>query len=411
MNVSYWISHRLRLRSDGGSGAGVVIAVAGVALALVIMELTIAVVLGFKDGIRDKLMGFDAQINVEAPYGSEDGILHVTPELENFISAKMPGTDVRMVLRQPALLKTDSDFHGLVFLAQSPDADFSFERANIVAGEWPDYAADSCDNKIVISENIADALGLYVGDRVFSTFFIDGDVKMRRHTIAGLYRSDFGEYDYNIAYGSLRVLQRVAGLDSAACHRLDIRGIAVGDIPSEAARLQEEFISAAARAEFDELYVVDNVTHTGAVYFSWLELLDTNVVVIFILMLAVAALTLISSLFILILERVRLIGVLRAMGASKLLVRNIFVDMAMRLVGLGMLAGNVLGLGLLWFQHYTHFIKLDPQMYYLSSVPVEFNLWAFAALNTGVALVAWLVLVLPARLASSIDPAKAMAYE
>lgn len=411
MNVSYWISKRLRLRGEGGSGTGVVIAVAGVALALVIMELTIAVVLGFKDGIREKLMGFDAQINVEAPYGSHDGILHVAPELEEFVRREMPGTDIRMSLRQPALLKTDNDFHGLVFLAQSPDADFSFERSNIIEGEWPDYSADSCDNKIVISSQVADALGLGVGDRVFSTFFVDGNIKMRRHTIAGLFRSDFGEYDYNVAYASLKAMQRVAGIDSLSCHRLDIRGINLDDIAPEAARLQQAFIDAAASGKMDELYVVDNVTHTGAVYFNWLDLLDTNVVVIFLLMLAVAGLTLISSLFILILERVRLIGVLRAMGAARPMVRRIFVDMTMRLVGLGMLIGNIIGLGLLWLQHATHFIALDPQMYYLSSVPVEFNIWAIIALNAGVAVTAWLILILPARLASSIDPAKAMSYE
>ncbi len=411
MNVSYWISQRLRLRGEGGSGTGVIIAVAGVALALVIMELTIAVVLGFKNGIRDKLMGFDAQINVEVPYGSTDGILHVTPSLRNFVRTHMPASDIRMSLRQPALLKTDTDFHGLVFLAQSPEADFSFERSNIVEGEWPDYTADSCDNKIVISRQVADALGLGVGDRVFSTFFVNGDIKMRRHTVAGLYRSDFGEYDYNVAYASLRAMQRVAGIDSVSCNRLDIRGIAVDDIASEAASLQQAFIDAAANGEMNELYTVDNVTHTGAIYFNWLDLLDTNVVVIFLLMLAVAGLTLVSSLFILILECVRLIGVLRAMGAPKPLVRRIFIDMAMRLVGLGMIIGNILGLGLLWFQHATHFITLDPQMYYLSSVPVEFNIWAIIALNAGVAASAWLILVLPARLASSIDPAKAMSYE
>lgn len=411
MNVSYWISKRLRLRGEGGSATGVVIAVAGVALALVIMELTIAVVLGFKNGIRNKLMGFDAQINVEAPYGSTDGILHITPELTEFVSQQMPGTDLRATLRQPALLKTDSDFHGLVFIAQSPDADFSFERSNIVAGEWPDFAADSCDNKIVISQQVADALGLSVGDRVFSTFFVDGDIKMRRHTVAALYKSDFGEYDYNVAYGSLRAMQKVAGLDSTACHRLDIRGIDVDNIAPEAARLQQAFIDATVNGTFADLYTVDNVTHTGAVYFSWLELLDTNVVVIFLLMLAVAGLTLVSSLFILILDRVRLIGILRAIGASKVTVRRIFIDMAMRIVGLGMIIGNVLGLGVLLFQQSTHFVKLDPQMYYLSFVPVEFNVTAIVCLNIGVAVAAWLILILPARLASTIDPAKAMSYE
>lgn len=356
-------------------------------------------------------MGFDAQITVESPLDGPGSHIEAAPDLMNLLREEMPDAEMRLSLRQPGLIKTDSDFHGLVLIGQSPDAPFVFEKSNIVAGEWPDYASDSCDNHIVLSEQVASNLGLEVGDRATSTFFVDGDVKVRRHTVAALYRSNFGEYDYNVGYASLRGLQRVAGLDSIGGNRIDIRGIDIDNVPYEASRLQQALIDAAARGRLASLYPVDNITHTGAVYFNWLELLDTNVVVIFVLMMAVAGLTLVSSLFILILERVRMIGVLRAMGASKSLVRNIFIDMAMRLVGKGMLIGNVLGIGLPALQKATHILPLDPSMYYLSSVPVEFNLWAIIGLNVGVAAAAWLILVLPARLASSIDPSKAISYD
>lgn len=411
MNVSLWISRRLRLRGQGGSGAGVAIAVAGVALALLIMELTVAIVTGFKDGIRSRLMGFDAQITVEAPVNTYGSHLEASAALDSVVRSVLPDADVRLSLRQPALIKTDNDFHGLVFLGQAPDADFSFEKSNIVEGEWPDYRADSCLNHIVLSQQVADALGIALGDKVTSTFFVDGEVKVRRHKVAALYRSNFGEYDYNIAYASLDGLQRVAGLDSLGGNRIDLRGIALDEIPARSAHLQQALIDASARGKLLDLYPVDNVMRTGAMYFSWLDLLDTNVVVIFVLMMAVAGLTLVSSLFILILERVRLIGVLRAMGADKAMVRRIFVDMAMRLVGMGMLIGNVLGIGLMLVQKYTGAMPLDPKMYYLSSVPIEINVWAILALNAGVAVASWLILVLPARLASSIDPAKSISYE
>ncbi len=408
MNTSVWIARRLRLRGVGGSTTGVVIAVAGVALALIIMEFTLAIVVGFKDGIRSRLMGFDAQITVCPADGKT---LEASPVLIDAVRKRLPDADIRLSLRQPALLKTDNDFEGLVFLAQSPDADFSFEKSNIVAGDWPDYASDSCDNKIVISVPTAQALGLGVGDRVYSTFFIDGNVKMRRHTIAALFQSNFGEYDKTVAYASLRGIQRVAGLDSLGGNRLDIRGIQLDEIATKAERLQAGLISDAAARRLDQYYPVDSVLRTGALYFNWLSLLDTNVTVIFILMLSVAGLTLISSLFILILERVTMIGVLRAMGATKPFIRRIFIDMAMRLAGLGMIIGNVVGIGLLLLQKYTHAVPLDPDMYYLNSVPVEINVWAFVALNIGVAVVTWVILVLPARLASSIDPAKTVKYE
>ncbi|MDE6133953.1 MAG: ABC transporter permease, partial [Muribaculaceae bacterium] len=338
MNVSHYISRRLRLRGNGsGSATGVVIAVVGVALAVMIMEFTLAIVAGFKDGIRNRLTGFDAQITVGAPLdavtGAEDTYIRPEEQLFAIVGRELPGSSTRMSLRQPGLLKTDDNFLGVVFLGQSADSDFSFERSNVVDGEWPDYAADSTRNSIVISRPMAQSLGLSVGDKVFSTFIIDGDVVLRRHTVAALYQSNFGEYDNTVVYASLAGLQRICGTDSLSASRLDIRGIDEGDISAGAERLQYALVNAVASGELTRYYPVDNIEHTGAMYFGWLALLDTNVAVIFILMLAVAGLTLVSSLFILILERVPTIGILRAMGAQKATVRGIFVDMAMRLVG------------------------------------------------------------------------------
>ena len=207
------------------------------------------------------------------------------------------------------------------------------------------------------------------------------------------------------------MLQRVAGIDSIAGNRIDIRGFAPDDIAAAADKLQSTLVDEAAAGKLDQYYPVDTVLRTGILYFNWLSLLDTNVTVIFILMICVAGLTLVSSLFILILERVPMIGVLRAMGASKSFVRSIFIDMAMRIVGLGMIIGNVAGISLLLLQKYIQAVPLDPDMYYLDSVPVEIRPWAFVALNAGVIVIAWLILVLPARLASSIDPTKAINYE
>lgn len=407
-NFSIWIARRLRLRGHGGSAAGVVIAVAGVALAVMIMELTLAIVTGFKDGIRERLSGFDAQVTVMAP---QNGLVRYSAALQSVLNNTLPGADVRLAMRKPALLKTDTDFEGIIFIAQSPTADFSFEKGNIVAGRWPDYSVDSTRNHIVISAATADALGIAPGDRITSAFFVDGNVKMRRHTIAGIYRSNFGEYDRTVAYASLGAMQSVAGADSLCGDRIDIRGLATDRIEEAAALLQDALVGAAASGKLDSFYPVDNIKHSGAVYFNWLSLLDTNVLVIFILMLCVAGLTLVSSLFILILERVRMIGILRAMGATRNIIRSIFIDTAMRLVGKGMIIGNVLGIGIMLIQKYTHIIPLDPEMYYLASVPVEIRPLDIILLNIGVALAAWLILVLPARVASSFEPAKTIKYD
>ncbi len=415
MNVSLWISSRLRT-VGGGSKAAVIIAVAGVALSLAVMEASLAISVGFKDAIRAKLTGFDAAVTVEAPIRNSDIaatlFLTRTPALDSIVRANIPSSaELRLSLRQPGMLKTDDNFQGVVYVGQQPEATFDFERSCITDGEWPDFAADSCANDIVVSESLARSLGLAKGDKVFSTFIIDGDVKLRRHRIAALYNSSFGEYDMTVVFASLGSLQRVAGVDSLTGTRLDIRGIPDADIESRADALQRGLIGAVATRILDEYYPVDNIRHSGALYFNWLSLLDTNVAVILALMFAVAAFTLVSSMYILILERVRMIGVLRTIGASGRLVEQVFTGLGMRLLLVGMLIGNIFGTGILLVQKYTHAIPLDPDMYYLSYVPVDIRPWAFIALNTGVIVAAWLTLAIPARTASRTDPSQVIARD
>lgn len=404
----------MRLGTDG-TAVGAVIAVTGVALALTVMELTLGIVVGFKDEIKRKLMGFDAQISIEAAYDpytrTQAATIAPSSALMDIVGTEAPGAESRLVLRLPGILKTDSDFEGIVFVGQSPESDFTFERGNIVEGSWPDYASDSCRNDIVISRATASALGLAVGDKVYSTYIIDEAVKMRRNTVAAIFEADFGEYDRTVAYASLAALQSIAGLDPDEGNRLELRGMPEEMISPAASKIESAMLAAMGNGTLDAYYPVQTVEQSGAIYFNWLSLLDTNVAVIFCLMLCVAAFTLVSSLFILVLDNVPAIGILRSMGASRRLIRSIFVDLGMRIVLRGMIAGNILGLGLLLIQKYTRMIPLDPEAYYLNCVPVEIRPWSFVALNIGVALAAWLVLWIPARTASSVDPAKTINFE
>lgn len=415
MSLSLWISNRLRT-SGGSSKAAVVIAVAGVALSLAVMEISLAVSLGFKDGIRAKLMGFDAEVTIEAPIGNEalgkSKYITVTSTLDSVVSAVLPkGAEKRLSLRQPGMLKTEDNFQGVVYVGQQPDADFTFERSCITEGEWPDYTLDTCVNDIVMSRTLATSLGLALGDKVFSTYIIDGSVKLRRHRIAAIYTSNFGEYDKTIVYASLSGLQGVAGVDSLTGTRLDVRNIPEADIEIVADRTQKALIGAAASRTLDEYYPVDNIRRSGALYFNWLSLLDTNVAVILAMMFVVAAFTLVSSLYILILDKVRMIGVLRALGASQRLIQRVFVGLGMRLLLVGMLLGNILGTCLLLVQKYTHVVPLDPDMYYLSYVPVEIPVVGFVLLNAVVLVAALLTTSIPARMASQTDPAQVIAHD
>jgi lipoprotein-releasing system permease protein len=416
-NLSFTISRRLKIGSGSNSSRiGSIIAIAGVACSLAVMIVTLAISVGFKQQIRAKVSGFNPTVSINAPYsydtGRQERFVTLDGSLEGLIKDNYPSLTPSLSLIQPAIIKTDKDFHTILINGFDSRHDFSFERDNMVEGTLPDFESENSDSLIVISKYIANKLDIKLGDRITCCFFIDDNVKMRRYTVSGLYTSDFGEYDNTIAYGSLSGLQQLNDVD-----RLTGSSVALsGDIPTQdiaplAADLQTKLIARANQAGLSEVEVVDNVMHTGALYLNWLELLDTNVVVIFILMCCVAAMTLISSLFIIILDKTATIGVIRSLGGSKRFVRNIFIFTALRLVGLGLIIGNFVALGFVWLQSQYHIIPMNPEMYYLSAVPVSINLWQVVSLNIGVIIFAWLVLILPSRLASSISPAKTMRYE
>lgn len=419
MNLTTWIASRLRIGAGGSRSAraGAVIAVAGVAVAVAVMEFTMAVVGGFRNEIRAKVLGFDAEVSVQPAYdpstGFSDEYLHDTDTLRSIVASVWSGSEPALALRRPAVVKTDSDFAAVYFTAYDAAAhDYAFERSCVSAGEWPDYKADSTASDVVLSAATARSLGLACGDRPMLYFVgSGGTVRARRARIAALFESRMEERDRSTAYASMELLQVVGNEGAGWGTSLEIRGCGADSAAAVADRLQQALVAAWQNGDIERLYPVDNVTRSGAVYLNWLDLLDTNVVVIFVLMLLVAAATLVAGLFIIVLDHIPTIGLLRSLGATRRTVRGIFVATAMRLVGRGMVAGNIVGIGLLLVQQTTHALPLDPEMYYLDHVPVAINWWYMLALNAGVAVCAWLILVLPSRMAAKVDPARTMRYE
>ncbi len=420
MNLPIFLGRRLSFNPGAGrpTPPGVAVGVAGIALALIVMMVSIAVVTGFKHEIREKVTGFESEVTIYAhdmrTGEYETNGFELTPSLRKVI-AQTAGEDVRVSysVRQPGILKTDSAFTGVVIKGVSPDFDWTFIRRALVSGEIPHYASgdEELTNTIVISSEMARKLGAKTGDRIYAHFFRDNNIASRRLTVKAVYDTRFSDYDNLYAFTPALLLQQLAGVDSTTVGAVEINGIR-GEEPDVVA---ERLRTAAMQLSLDEtpgrIYEVTNVRQAGAMYFNWLELLDTNVVVILILMTLVSGFTLISSLFILILDRVNTIGLLKAMGADNSLVRAVFIVMAERLVARGLIIGNIIGLGLLYVQYKWHLLPLDPEAYYLAYVPVEINWWYILALNVGVAVVSCLMLILPSHMISTLSPARSIRYE
>lgn len=416
MNLSLFIARRLsfRVNRNNRRSPGIAVAVAGVAIAIVVMLVTLSVVMGFKHSIRDKVAGFDSQLAI-APIGA-DGMpepFAADATIKNMIADALGGdVEISENISTTALLKTENDFLGVTMRGDSYGSFPSrFVEENIVAGAMPDFGTPESRNDLVISEATAGSLGIDVGDKLL-VYFVDGEnVRTRRMTVAALYNTSFGERDKLLAYCSLDFLRGVCAMDSSDVGKLCVDNLDYDNLNDASAMLQQRLADGFYSGELPQFYHVDNVYHSGAVYFSWLELLDTNVVVIILLMSIVAAFTLISCLFILILERVGMIGLLKAIGASNSVIRNIFVYMALRVVLVGLAIGNIVGLIILSLQERWHILPLDPSSYYLPYVPVEINWIHVLILNAVALIVAWLVLIMPTMIISRISPSLTMRYE
>lgn len=418
MNFELFVARRVRLKSDKPQSKtpSTTIAVAGVALAIIIMMIAIVVVLGFKHEIRDKVMGFDAQLTIlpTTGYGetSTGAYVQYSDTLQQIISSAIPHAKMSLTMRQPGILKTDDNFAGVIIKGMDTGYDWKFIKDNLVKGEIPDYEDyEATKNKIIISQTTASSLKLSVGDKIYAYFFRDNNIRTRRFEVAAIYESHFGEYDKLMAFSSITMLQKLAGLSESQGASLEIRNLNHDAIIDEAATLQENLMQSCYSGQVDRLYHVDNVYRSGALYFNWLDLLDTNVVVILILMAFVSGFTLISSMFIIILERINMIGVMKSLGATNKQIRKIFIYLTERLVLKGMIIGNVVALILIFLQKKYKLLPLDPEAYYLNYVPIEINLWHILLLNAGVLIISCAILILPSYLISTISPSKTIRIE
>lgn len=415
MNFSFFIAHKL-YKDKGGrqhvSRPAITIATAGVAIGLVVMLLSVFVVLGFKHTIRDKVIGFGSHIQVtnfmtqmssdQAPIAMNDSMIKVIGGIEGVKHVE------RFAYKQ-GILKTDSDFLGVMFEGVAQEHDTTFIHQNMVAGSIPKFSDSQSGNHILISQNIADKLKVNAGDRIFAYFIDENGVRMRRFTIQGIYQTNLSQYDQVMCFADLYTTVK---LNAWQPDQVSGAAITVNDF-KQLDEVESRFVEKINRTEdrYGETYATQTIRDINPQIFSWLDLLDMNVWIILVLMVSVAGVTMISGLLIIILERTTMIGVLKALGTRNKTIRHIFLWFAAFIIGRALLIGNAIALGMALLQQWTGIIKLDPATYYVSTVPVEINIPLLIILNVATLLISLFVLIAPSYLISHIHPAKSMRYE
>lgn len=403
------------------------IAVSGLALSLTVMVLAVTIVVGFKHDIREKITAMDPAISISnmadinlsyIDEGDPQGAVlkGVDSALLTAVRQQLPmEATAMMCTHREGVLRTDSDFIGVRMSGYSPEMDFSFLNDAIIDGSIPDWSDEESKEVIVISENVSRSLDINTGDRIDAFFFTHGNLRQRKLSVGGVYNTNFPERDRLQCYASIDLLNRIAQYPRGHSQEIDIRGISpdsVADVRNRMiAHLTQYQLQAQASGAEVGPWVVNDIFQSSGAWLNWLELLDTNVVVILALMGAVGTFTLLSSLFILILERIRLIGILKSLGATNRQVTRIFSLIACRIVALGLLIGNAVALSIAWAQQHYHFLALNPEAYFLDSVPIRIIPWQIAAVNLGVIILTLAIMLIPSRMIARLSPSQSIRFD
>ena len=407
MTHAEWkIARRLYFSEEGQvrtSRPAVRVALGGIMIGVMVMIVAICVVVGFKQEIQRKVAGFGSHIQVVN--FDNNATYELQPvEVSDSLLQKLRGLPyvehVSLFASKPGILKTDSAFQGIIFKGTDY---WDYFSENLVEGTLPQER-----NEVILSTVLANQLQLQVGDPILC-YFVQEELRVRKLYISGLYNTCMSEMDRLFVLGDIRLVRQLNQWNTAQASGIEVLVDDLKHLQEAADRVY--FATVHQQDEAGNTFYTQTLEQLNPQIFGWLDLLDMNVVIIIVLMLCVSGFSIITGLIILILESITLIGVLKALGADNRFVRRIFIYESILLVGKGIVWGNILGLGLVALQYFTQAIPLDATVYYVSYVPMAFPWGWLVALNVGVLVVAWLIMLAPSSIVAQISPAKVMHFE
>lgn len=429
MNLSLFIANRINKHENSAFASFIVrLAIISVALGVSVMIITTCLVMGFKNQIKSKVFDFWGHIHLNAPEynqaiepkplslnkGLIDTILNVrhvpyTEERRLFNiylgpSEKTTSSGIEHLqgfVQLPGIISADNQIEGLVLKGVNEDFDTAFLHKYLVSGNGK-LADDSLSRTIIISQTTASRLNLQSGDNIVVYFVVGGSQVGRKFVVSGIYKTGLEEYDRKFAICEASVLQKLLNWqkDQYTGYEIfvkDLNNLEVINDYLYAEILPTDVFSSTIRNKFPGI-------------FEWLQLQDYNEVVILGLMIAVCLINMATVLIIFILNRLKMIGILKTLGMTNRSLRAIFLIQAGRIILFGLIWGNIVGLGLAWLQYHFKMIKLNEADYYLSIAPIEFSFSAIVTINLVTLVIIMLFLILPSALVARISPVRTIEY-
>lgn len=412
MNLEFFIAQRLYGTRKGArrvSRPAVAIAQWGVSIGAVIMIVSICIMVGFKQQIREKVFGFGGHIQLIGYDGNAVGESPMTADEELITDLKsIEGiATVQKYVQKTGIIVAEKEYEGVVIKGIGSDYNRSFIESHIVEGKMPLLGDTVSSGSIVISRILADRTGTRLGNRI-NICFLDKGIKARKLTVAAIYDTHLSEYDEAMAFTDIYTMRSIHNWS-----RQEVSGIEITvDDYSQLETMAEQAAEAARGSVLrnGQRIAVPTIEQLNPAIFAWLNVLDQTVWLILVLVIAIAAFTMVSGLLIIILEKSSFIGIMKAIGAKNVSIRKIFICYAGFIIGKGLIIGNIIGITLCLLQQHLKIVAIDPEMYYMDRVPIEFT-WLLVPMNIIMFVVSVAALVVPSMIISKIEPTKAIKFE
>lgn len=412
MNLELFIAQRLYGTRKGArriSRPAVAIAQWGVAIGAVIMIASICIIVGFKQQVREKLYGFGGHIQIISYSNDATTVAPLTADSTLLAGLRaIPNiAHVQLYTHKQGLIVANDEYEGVLIKGVCSDYDLSLIESHVVEGTIPQFCDTASSGSIVLSQSMAERIKAKVGDKI-NIYFLDKGIRARKQTVAAIYNTHLTEFDNAIAFTDIYTTRSIHDWKHDESSAIEIH---ISDY-SLLEQTREDVTEIATDAAYrnEETLSVPTIEELNLHMFEWLSLLDQTVWLILILVVCIAAFTMISGLLIIILEKSNLIGILKAIGAKDVSIRRIFIYYACFVIGKGIIIGNIIGLALCYLQQQFKIVAIDPEMYYMDRVPIEFS-WLLLPMNIAMFLISVAALVLPSMLISTIEPTKAIKFE